>query len=94
MRLASISDMYFGPRTCFAGKLRKLTYHAGALTGVFVDNVNTVGRPELVIDLRDLTEEHRGPRHDSHDLDGMYWLVLRTKDVSGQAIRLPDTQLD
>jgi 3',5'-cyclic AMP phosphodiesterase CpdA len=57
MRFALISDVHFGPAAYFGGKLRKLTHHAGALTQNFVERMNDVERPDLVINLGDVIED-------------------------------------
>lgn len=57
MRFALFSDQHFGPKAFFAGKLRKLSHEAGALTRAFVERMNTVERPELVVNLGDVLED-------------------------------------
>ena len=57
MKLALISDVHFGPRAFFAGKLRKLTHEAGRLTTEFVEHMNQIERPDLVINLGDVIED-------------------------------------
>ncbi|MBK7581189.1 MAG: metallophosphoesterase [Myxococcales bacterium] len=57
MRFALITDQHFGPRAHFAGKLRKLSHEAGALTRAFVERMNRVDRPELVVNLGDVVED-------------------------------------
>src|SRR6266542_3354607 len=52
MRFALISDVHFGPLAYFGGKFRKLTHRAEALTTAFVERMNAVDHPELVINLR------------------------------------------
>jgi hypothetical protein len=51
MRFALISDVHFGPLAYFGDKLRKLTHHAEALTTAFVERMNAVDHPGLVITL-------------------------------------------
>ena len=57
VRFALITDVHFGPPASFAGKLRKLSHQAGPLTERFVQRMNTVERPELVINLGDVIED-------------------------------------
>jgi 3',5'-cyclic-AMP phosphodiesterase len=57
MRLAFISDEHFGPRAYHEGKLRKLTDQAAVLTERFVERMNGVDRPDLVINLGDVVED-------------------------------------
>jgi 3',5'-cyclic-AMP phosphodiesterase len=57
MRIALITDVHFGPATTFEGKLRKLSHHAHALTQEFVDRMNDVHRPDVVINLGDVIED-------------------------------------
>jgi 3',5'-cyclic AMP phosphodiesterase CpdA len=57
MRLALISDEHFGPRAYHEGKLRKLTDQAALLTERFVERMNRIERPDLVINLGDVVED-------------------------------------
>lgn len=57
MRFALLTDVHFGPPAYFAGKLRKLSHEAGRLTRAFVERMNTVHRPDLVINLGDVIED-------------------------------------
>lgn len=57
MRFALISDVHFGPRAYFAGKLRKLSHAAAALSEAFVERMNASVRPDLVINLGDVIED-------------------------------------
>jgi 3',5'-cyclic AMP phosphodiesterase CpdA len=57
MRFALISDVHFGPLAYHEGKLRKMTHQAGALTRRFVDRMNGIEQPELVINLGDVIED-------------------------------------
>ena len=57
LTLAIVSDLHFGPEARFAGKLRKLTAHAGFLARGFVDRMNEVVRPDLVVNLGDDIED-------------------------------------
>lgn len=57
MRFALITDVHFGPKASFEGKLRKLSHHAARLTGEFVDHMNTIERPDLVVNLGDVIED-------------------------------------
>lgn len=55
--LALVSDLHFGPEARFAGKLRKLTAHAGDLARAFVERMNAVVQPDLVVNLGDDLED-------------------------------------
>ena len=55
--LAAVSDLHFGPEARYAGKLRKLTAHAGELARAFVARMNDVVRPDLVLNLGDDIED-------------------------------------
>ena len=57
LSFALVSDLHFGPEARFAGKLRKLTAHAGDLARAFVDRMNEVARPDLVVNLGDDLED-------------------------------------
>jgi 3',5'-cyclic-AMP phosphodiesterase len=60
VNLALISDLHFGPEARFAGKLRKLTASAEALTRAFVERMNArsvYGRLDLVVNLGDDIED-------------------------------------
>ncbi|MCC6904057.1 MAG: metallophosphoesterase [Polyangiaceae bacterium] len=62
MRFALFSDQHFGPKAFFAGKLRKLSHEAGTLTRAFVERMNTVERPALVVNLGDVLEDESPER--------------------------------
>lgn len=57
MRFALLTDVHFGPKASFEGKLRKLSHHAARLTGEFVARMNDVEHPELVVNLGDVVED-------------------------------------
>ena len=57
MRFALITDVHFGPPGWHEGKLRKLPQYAEPLVLDFVDRMNRVERPELVINLGDVIED-------------------------------------
>jgi Icc protein len=57
VRFAVITDVHFGPLAHFDGKLRKLSHEAGGLTREFVDRMNHVERPDLVLSLGDIVED-------------------------------------
>jgi 3',5'-cyclic-AMP phosphodiesterase len=57
MRFALISDEHFGPPAYHEGKLRKLTAHAEELTRAFVERMNDIEHPDLVINLGDVLED-------------------------------------
>jgi 3',5'-cyclic-AMP phosphodiesterase len=55
--VALVSDLHFGPAASFGGKLRKLTAEAPALARAFVDRMNEVVKPDLVVNLGDDIED-------------------------------------
>ncbi len=55
--VALITDLHFGPETCFHGKLRKLTAHGPELARAFVERMNRVVRPDIVVNLGDDIED-------------------------------------
>jgi Icc protein len=57
VKFALISDVHFGPPAYFEGKLRKLTHEAASLTRRFVEHMNSVVRPDLVVNLGDVLED-------------------------------------
>jgi 3',5'-cyclic-AMP phosphodiesterase len=57
LTLALISDLHFGPEARFGGKLRKLTAAAPALARAFVERMNDVVKPDLVVNLGDDIED-------------------------------------
>lgn len=57
LTLGVVTDLHFGPEARFEGKLRKLTGRAEALAGAFVDEMNEVVRPDLVVNLGDDIED-------------------------------------
>jgi 3',5'-cyclic-AMP phosphodiesterase len=56
LTLALVSDLHFGPEARFAGKLRKLTAQAEALTRAFVERMRDV-KPDLIVNLGDDIED-------------------------------------
>jgi Icc protein len=57
VRFALITDEHFGPKAFFDGKLRKLSHEAPRLTREFVERMNQVERPDLVVNLGDVVED-------------------------------------
>lgn len=57
MRFALITDVHFGPRAWHEGKLRKLSDLAPPLLEEFVQKMNEVEAPELVVNLGDVVED-------------------------------------
>lgn len=57
VRIAFLTDVHFGPRAYYGGKLRKLTDLAGPLTRDFVARMNEQERPDLVVNLGDVIED-------------------------------------
>lgn len=62
MRIAFITDVHFGPRAYHEGKLRKLTDRADELSCRFVERMNAVERPDLVVNLGDVIEDESRER--------------------------------
>ena len=56
-RFALVTDVHFGPAGYFGGKLRKLGHQANSLTAAFVEHMNAVERPDLVVNLGDVVED-------------------------------------
>ena len=61
--VAFITDLHFGPEARFRGKLRKLTAQGPQLARAFVEHLNRVVRPDIVVNLGDDIED------ESHDAD-------------------------
>jgi hypothetical protein len=59
---AVVTDIHFGREARHEGKLRKLTLQADRLTRQFVDAMNGVVRPDLVVDLGDDIEDESPER--------------------------------
>jgi 3',5'-cyclic AMP phosphodiesterase CpdA len=57
LTLALITDLHFGPEARHEGKLRKLTKEAPLLARAFVERMNDVVRPDLVVNLGDDIED-------------------------------------
>jgi len=57
VRFAVITDVHLGPLAHFEGKLRKLSHEAAALTRDFVQRMNEVEKPDLVVSLGDIVED-------------------------------------
>ena len=57
LTLGFISDLHFGVETFHNGKLRKLTRDAPKLAKAFVDRMNEIVRPDLVVNLGDDIED-------------------------------------
>lgn len=52
-----VTDIHFGPAAFHEGKLRKLTHRAPELLEAFVDRMNRVVRPDLIVNLGDDIED-------------------------------------
>ncbi|MFO0660200.1 MAG: metallophosphoesterase [Polyangiaceae bacterium] len=63
LTLAFITDLHFGPRAFFEGKLRKLTHEAGSLAEAVIKTLNDEVKPDLLINLGDDIED------ESHEAD-------------------------
>lgn len=57
MTLGLVTDLHFGPRACFEGKLRKLSHEAPRLAEDVVAAMNDVVRPDLFVNLGDDIED-------------------------------------
>ena len=57
MRLALVTDMHFGQPARHEGKLRKMADHAQPLMRAFVEHMNGVERPDVVVNLGDVIED-------------------------------------
>ena len=57
LTLGLVTDLHFGPEVRYRGKLRKLSAHAGALAGAFVERMNGEVKPDLVVNLGDDIED-------------------------------------
>ncbi len=57
VRFALVTDVHLGPPARFGGKLRKLSHEAPRLVRGFVERMNAVERPELVVNLGDVIED-------------------------------------
>ncbi len=57
MRFALVTDVHFGPAAYFEGRLRKLSHDAGRLLGDFVERMNGLVHPDLVVNLGDAIED-------------------------------------
>jgi 3',5'-cyclic AMP phosphodiesterase CpdA len=57
LTFAALTDMHFGPRALFQGKLRKLSDLAPELTRRFVERMNRHVHPDLVIALGDFIQD-------------------------------------
>lgn len=60
LTIGFVTDLHFGPKASFEGKLRKLSHHAGELTRRVVAAMNDRLRPDLLVNLGDdIEDEHR-----------------------------------
>jgi 3',5'-cyclic-AMP phosphodiesterase len=98
MRFALVSDVHFGPRAWHDGKLRKLSDLAPRLLGDFVQRMNEVEKPELVVNLGDVLEDEStaaDTRAYQVFLDAMSGLEAPLLHVAGnhESINLDDDAL-
>ncbi|MET0592322.1 MAG: metallophosphoesterase [Polyangiaceae bacterium] len=84
MRFALISDVHFGPLAYHEGKLRKMTHQAGALTRRFVDRMNGIEQPELVINLGDVIED----KSRDDDLENYGRFIETMRDLEADVIHV------
>jgi calcineurin-like phosphoesterase family protein len=60
LTLGLVSDLHFGPEARHKGKVRKLSHEGPKLAKAFVERMNDVVRPDLVVNLGDdIEDEHR-----------------------------------
>ena len=57
LTLAFITDLHFGPKAYFDGKLRKLTHEAANFTERFVAKMNAEVKPDMIVNLGDDIED-------------------------------------
>lgn len=57
LRLGIVTDVHFGPEARHEGRLRKLSAYAEPLLREFVERMNDVDRPDLVVNLGDVVED-------------------------------------
>lgn len=57
MRIGIVTDVHFGPEARHEGRLRKLSAQAEPLLQEFVERMNGVDRPDLVVNLGDVIED-------------------------------------
>lgn len=57
MRIGFVTDVHFGPEARHEGRLRKLSAIAEPLLRDFVERMNTVDKPQLVVNLGDVIED-------------------------------------
>jgi 3',5'-cyclic AMP phosphodiesterase CpdA len=57
LTLAFVTDLHFGPRAFFEGKLRKLTHEAGSLARAVIAQLNDEVKPDLLVNLGDDIED-------------------------------------
>ena len=98
MRFALITDVHFGPPGWHEGKLRKLPQFAEPLVRDFVDRMNRVERPDVVINLGDVIEDdHRDAdrRAYAHFVELMRGLDAPVLHVAGnhESVNLDDSDL-
>jgi 3',5'-cyclic AMP phosphodiesterase CpdA len=57
LRLAVITDVHFGPKASFGGKLRKLSHLGPPLTRAFAAKMRDETRPDVIVNLGDCIED-------------------------------------
>lgn len=57
LKIGFVTDLHFGPRAFFGGKLRKLSDQAPALTARVVQTMNETMQPDLLVNLGDDIED-------------------------------------
>lgn len=66
MRFAFVTDVHFGPAASHEGKLRKLSHFADSLSCEFVERMNEVERPDVVVNLGDVIEDESPESDEKH----------------------------
>ncbi len=62
MRIGFVTDVHFGPEARHEGRLRKLSAIAEPLLRDFVARMNTVDRPDMIVNLGDVIEDENAER--------------------------------
>ncbi len=98
MRIGFVTDVHFGPEARHDGRLRKLSSIAEPLLRDFVARMNTVDRPDLVVNLGDVIEDEsvdRDRERYQRFVDILSGLDARVVHVPGNhdQMHLPDEEL-
>ncbi len=98
LRLGLVTDVHLGPEARHEGKLRKLSAFAEPLLRDFVARMNTVDRPDLVVNLGDVVEDESAEldaERYRHFVDILSQLEAEVVHVAGNhdQMHLPDAAL-